>query len=329
MNLNLQNYIKQHKEVEVINKPSKQNPKFIWKVIITIIIVAIAIGFYQWKKPSSIINCGIDKKELDFQDTDPETNDVLVCLGKSLLDNCKASKGTLNLGMMGKINFTIKKGFNQKCVGIIEYGDIDTKNISSTDDKRVAEILANHYIECPLKLESFAEEYMGIKSKEELIKTPGRFALGVYSYIVMESTLYPETQCAGSAFDYYEEIKVESTGKPTPEEALSYAADMLEAGNTKEYLKMFSQSKIYDEREFLENLDELGEEGKEEFIREMVEEIRSSTFAENHLEFGQSERYKTYQRIMKTPTGPNGELEERMVYFDMEKLSDGNWVIGD
>lgn len=342
MNRELKNYIEQSKKSGTADEQIKQellgagwaekevskalNPgtNSIWKFVIPAIIIIGIIGggvwYWQNKSPEdvseNIIDCGISENEL-WNNEDLETDSVLVCLGESMVD-CKTSKAVLTIRSLGQVNVEVRKGDNQKCIWRMEFGDIEGEPLIEYGSV----YFSNKYVECPLDME-LLENYSDVQL-EEFIETPGAFAKETCFLMMMNMMAYPEGDCTGSLYDFY----IESVGKPTPEEALAYAADSLEAGNTEEFLKMHTQSAQETYREILDGMNDLPSEYAQERMKQWAEEIRSSVPVED-LEW-QSESYKIYERTIEVVTGPKkGDVGERTVQFSMEKLPNGNWAIGD
>jgi len=140
-----------------------------------------------------IIDCGISESlnsDEPVNQIDYELDDALVCLGNSLLEDCKPSKAILYTSNAGQIYFEIKKGEDQKCIVRTEYGDEDQIPLEAQKP------YANKYSECPLDINQLKSQ-----SNEDPTNKPGTFTFSVYFYIGFES-MNPDTECTGTLFDF-------------------------------------------------------------------------------------------------------------------------------
>lgn len=107
---------------------------------------------------------------------------------------------------------------------------------------------------------------------------------------------------------------IEPVGMPTPEEALSYAAEAIEAGETEEALKMFDESSHNSIRDFLNELDSNQRE-------RLANDLSNATLEEKE-EKSTLNKLRTYT-IYKQVEGWGPVVTS----FQMIKLPNGNWGI--
>ena len=135
-------------------------------------------------------DCGISEslsKDIPINQIDYETDNALVCLANSLLNDCTQSKAILDTFNAGKINFEIRE--DNGCIVKMEYGD--TSQIPNVEQKQYA----NKYIECPLDIDELKSG-----STENPTEKPGTFAFGVYFSIGIQS-MNPNTKCTGTVLE--------------------------------------------------------------------------------------------------------------------------------
>lgn len=137
---------------------------------------------------SAIKDCGVSKSlsvNTPINEIYPERDSALVCLGKNILNNCRASKTVLDTFNAGKVLAEVKtEGI--ECKIKLAYGAAN--EISWEAQKQ----FANMDIECPVgALLSFL--LMDKIDKEELSSAPGGYAFSLYFGIGVGSlALNPE-----------------------------------------------------------------------------------------------------------------------------------------
>ena len=119
---------------------------------------------------TDIINCGetsiedILVKSFKGEAVNYDENLVLSCLGKNILDNCNPSKGVINNKNYPSI-YEVKKD-NDICSVRLTY------NKTTVRKDPGGNLLANEYIECPIKL----------STKEINKNKPGEYAFNLFAY---------------------------------------------------------------------------------------------------------------------------------------------------
>ena len=142
--------------------------------------------------PVMFVNCGISESlnsDTPVNEINPELDNALVCLGKSLLDGCKPAKAILYLSNAGQVKYEIKNLEDVGCVIKAEYGDVE--QIPEEAQKKYA----NKFFECPVDIDSFISQ-----ATIDPNTAPGSFAFGVYFMTAFES-MTSETKCTGSLIE--------------------------------------------------------------------------------------------------------------------------------
>ncbi|MEA2097553.1 MAG: hypothetical protein U9P70_00520 [Patescibacteria group bacterium] len=213
------------------NQPTSEPMKKTFNILSILIIGIVVIGLigggilfftFQDDKTDSDIEddpiaqheCGMSESldsDIPINQINYETDDTLVCLGNSLLNECKPSKAILDTFNAGKINFEIKN--NEDCTVRMEYGGIE--QISSIAQKQYA----NKYIECPLDIDQLKSQ-----SEQNPSEKPGTFAFSVYFYIGIES-MNPNTKCEGTLLES-QDIKISNETKEDSENENTSSEDI-------------------------------------------------------------------------------------------------------
>lgn len=114
----------------------------------------------------------------------------MVCLGNSILDDCRKAKTKIKSKGSGTISTLVKRK-QDKCILRYEYGP------ASQIPNQKQKIYANKYIECPI---SYLKSLDYLKNKGSFTKKPGEFAASLFFVTGLEA-LNPDTQCNGTVLN--------------------------------------------------------------------------------------------------------------------------------
>lgn len=160
---------------------------FILIIIILLILVTIVFYFLQnMQKQEKIVDCGVSTSftgDETLNEIDAEKDPALVCLGKSLLNNCKKAKAFVKGRTEQNHAFFIIKGKDREWCWV-----------------RLESTATSEWGECSIEKLLLGQNFTIQEAQEK----PGSYAAGIMTIMTMTSGFEPqaglEIGCKGSAF---------------------------------------------------------------------------------------------------------------------------------